>query len=129
VAELQVLIGAWKTFPTFAVLAGLGVLVGVAYTLRAIRKAFYGESANETANAGVLPGEAAHASFPSSGGNGHVVADSEGVDPISVPERIGAAILMATTLLIGLYPRLLLDWIVPALNSPLFDGMRTAAGE
>src|SRR5437879_2023014 len=43
VAELQVLIGAWHAFPTFAVLAGLGVLVGVAYTLRALQKAFFGE--------------------------------------------------------------------------------------
>src|SRR5688572_30951023 len=41
VAELQVLIGAWRGFPTLAVLAGLGVLIGVAYTLRAIQKAFY----------------------------------------------------------------------------------------
>ena len=40
VAELQVLIGAWKAFPTFAVLAGLGIVIGVAYTLRAVRKAF-----------------------------------------------------------------------------------------
>src|SRR6185437_10494022 len=42
-AELQVLIGAWYAFPTFAVLAGLGILVGVAYTLRAMQKAFFGE--------------------------------------------------------------------------------------
>src|SRR6266511_1686028 len=35
VAELQVLIGAWRAFPTFAVLGGLGVLIGVAYILRA----------------------------------------------------------------------------------------------
>ncbi|HWX22947.1 MAG TPA: NADH-quinone oxidoreductase subunit M, partial [Candidatus Binatia bacterium] len=32
VAELQVLIGAWHAFPTLAVIAGLGILVGVAYT-------------------------------------------------------------------------------------------------
>src|ERR1041385_6787555 len=36
VAELQVLIGAWKAFPTLAVLAGIGILIGVAYTLRAL---------------------------------------------------------------------------------------------
>src|SRR5205085_12249299 len=30
VAELQVLIGAWKAFPTYAIIAGIGILVGVA---------------------------------------------------------------------------------------------------
>src|SRR5690242_17501112 len=34
VAEFQVIIGAWRAFPTMAVLAGLGILIGVAYTLR-----------------------------------------------------------------------------------------------
>jgi NADH-quinone oxidoreductase subunit M len=57
------------------------------------------------------------------------LAEGEGehrLEPISVPERIGAALLIATTLVIGLYPRLLLDLIVPALNSPLFEAMRKA---
>jgi hypothetical protein len=31
-------------------------------------------------------------------------------------------------LLIGLYPRLLLDLIVPSFTSPLFDGLRKAGG-
>ena len=44
VAELQVLIGAWQAFPTLAVLPGLGILIGVAYTLRAMQKAFFGET-------------------------------------------------------------------------------------
>jgi NADH-quinone oxidoreductase subunit M len=48
------------------------------------------------------------------------------LDRVSVPERIGAVILMATTLGVGLYPRWLLDLIVPALNSPLFQGLRKA---
>src|SRR5882724_3574160 len=33
-AELQILLGAWQAFPVYAVLAGFGILVGVAYTLR-----------------------------------------------------------------------------------------------
>ena len=48
------------------------------------------------------------------------------IPPITVAERFGAAVLVGATLLIGLYPRLLLDLIVPSLNSPLFDGMRKA---
>ena len=43
VAELQVLIGAWKSYPTFAVIAGVGIVIGVAYTLRAMQKAFFGD--------------------------------------------------------------------------------------
>src|SRR5437879_1628734 len=74
VAELQVLIGAWHAFPTFAVLAGLGVLVGVAYTLRALQKAFFGDEQAEAAPVAV---------------NGH---DHAKLEAISVPERIGALI-------------------------------------
>jgi NADH-quinone oxidoreductase subunit M len=46
------------------------------------------------------------------------------MDAISIPERIGAVILIGASLLIGLYPRLLLDVIQPCFNSPLFDGLR-----
>jgi len=109
VAELQVLIGAWHAFPTYAVIAGVGILIGVAYTLRALQMAFFGEQEPET-----------NASHPAPG---HTHAP---MDPISVPERIGAAILIGTTLLIGVYPRLLLDLIVPSLHSPLFEGLRNA---
>jgi NADH-quinone oxidoreductase subunit M len=108
VAEFQVLIGAWHASPTFAVLAGLGILVGVAYTLRALQKAFFAEEEAVT--------------LPALGlGDAH-----PHLEPITTPERIGAAILMATSLLIGLYPRLLLDIIVPSFSSPLFEGLRKA---
>jgi NADH-quinone oxidoreductase subunit M len=103
VAELQVLIGAWHAFPALAVLAGLGILIGVAYTLRALQQAFFGDHESP----------AGHVN-----GNGHAT-----LEPISVPERIGGVILIGTSLLIGLYPRLLLDLIVPSFNSSLFDGL------
>jgi NADH-quinone oxidoreductase subunit M len=98
VAELQVLMGAWKVFPMATLLAGVGIVVGVAYTLRALQKAFYSDT---------------------------VAADKFGHDhplePISVPERIGAIMLIAASLIIGLFPGLLLNWIQPCLNSPLFE--------
>ena len=97
VAELQVLMGAWRAFPTYMICAGVGVVVGVAYTWRAMQKAFFGEA--EPGGVHALP-------------------------PISIPERIGAIVLIAVSLVIGLYPQLLLNLIVPALNSPLFDGLR-----
>lgn len=112
VAELQVLMGAWKAFPLAAVLAGVGIVVGVAYTLRAVQKAFYGEAdGTRTIN--------------------HEHADSEigaPMEPISVPERIGAAMLIGTSLLIGLCPNLLLNWIEPCLNSPLFQRVLEKGG-
>ena len=87
-------------------LAGLGILIGVAYTLRALQLAFFSDHETTTAAALAL-------------GNPH-----PHLEPISTPERFGAAILIATSLLIGLYPRLLLDLIMPSFNSPLFDGLR-----
>ena len=103
VAELQVLVGAWQAFPTLAVVAGFGILVGVAFTLRVLQRAFFADPQTDTATA-------------APDGQGH-----SGLEPISIPERIGAVILMAAALLIGLYPRLLLDLIVPSFGSPLFD--------
>jgi NADH-quinone oxidoreductase subunit M len=115
VAELQVLIGAWKAYPTLAVITGVGILVGVAYTLRAVQKAFFGE--------------AEHRSPIRRAEDEQRHAGPEAVTPmeaISIPERIGAVLLIGASLLIGFYPRLLLDVIVPSFNSPLFDGLRKA---
>jgi NADH-quinone oxidoreductase subunit M len=100
VAELQVLIGAWRAFPVYAVAAGFGIVIGVAYTWRAMQKAFIG-------NLKIGISE----SLPP-------------LPPISVPERIGAVILISVSLAVGLYPQLLLNRIIPALSSPLFDGLR-----
>ncbi len=98
IAELQVLIGAWKTFPTLAIIAGIGIVIGVAYTLRALIKSFFAENKMEPAD--------------------HSPAQ---IEPISMPEKLGAAILILTTLVIGIYPRLLLDLIMPSFNSPLMQ--------
>jgi len=95
VAELQVLIGAWRAFPALAILAGIGIVVGVAYIIRTIQKSFF------------------------SGMQLSVAPTSHPLETISVPERIGAAILMATTLLIGLYPTLLMKLIQSGFDSPL----------
>jgi NADH-quinone oxidoreductase subunit M len=99
VAELEILIGAWHAFPVLAILAGVGILVGIGFTWRALDKAFFGEPSPATTSPVALPA-------------------------ISAAERVGAAILIAATVVIGLYPRFLLDLILPALNSPLFDALR-----
>lgn len=105
VAELQVLIGAWHAFPGFALLAGLGIVIGVAYTLRALQQSFFGETERTAA------GKQAHP-----------------LEPISIPERIGGTVLIASTLIVGLCPSLLLDLIVPSFRSPLFEALRRGGG-
>jgi NADH-quinone oxidoreductase subunit M len=104
VAELQVLIGAWRSFPLFAVFAGLGIVIGIAYTWRAMQKAFFGE-----------PDHSALTTTPP-------------LPAITLPERIGASILIGASVIVGLYPQLLLRIIVPALHSPLFDGLWKGSG-
>jgi NADH-quinone oxidoreductase subunit M len=114
VAEFQVIVGAWRAFPTMAVLAGLGILVGVAYTLRVLQKAFFGEApsirSTSPKDEETVPDGGAH----------------HKLEPISIPERIGAVILIVAALIIGLFPGFLLDIIVPSLNSSLFEGLRKA---
>ena len=98
VAELQILIGTWSAFPIYVVGAGIGIAISVAYIWRAMQKAFFSDAGPESTTP-PLP-------------------------PISMPERLGAAMLIIASLTIGLYPQLLLNLVIPALNSPLFDGLR-----
>lgn len=101
VAELQVLIGAWRAFPVMAVLGGAGVLIGVVFTLRAIQKSFFGE----------------HPAVGSEPNKGH------GLPPITLPEKIGAVILLSATVVIGLFPNLLLNIIMPSIDAPWMQGL------
>jgi NADH-quinone oxidoreductase subunit M len=96
-AELQVLIGAWQAFPTLAVISGIGIIIGVAYTLRAIQKSFY------------------------SGAPVYPALPVPVFEPISVPERIGSLVLLGATIVIGLYPALLLNLIKSGFTSPLMS--------
>jgi NADH-quinone oxidoreductase subunit M len=118
VAELQVLMGAWKVFPKMTLLAGTGIVVGVAYILRAWQKAFYSEAVERRAPAPQQSGEDRHAG----------PAPGVPLPPISVPERIGAVMLIAASLVIGLFPNLLLNWIQPCLYSPLFERLLNPGG-
>jgi NADH-quinone oxidoreductase subunit M len=95
IAELQVLMGAWQVYPKMTILSGVGILIGVAYTLRAIQKGFYSDAPPK-------PIDHAHP-----------------LEPISMPERFGAVMLIGASLLIGLFPGLLMNWIEPCFNSPL----------
>jgi NADH-quinone oxidoreductase subunit M len=101
-AELTILIGAWKTSPTWALVAALGVLVAAAFTLRVMQVSFFGTTE------GAKPGATTpHLHHP--------------MAPITWAERAGALLLIAATVYIGLKPDILLNWITPALQSPLFQ--------
>jgi NADH-quinone oxidoreductase subunit M len=118
VAELQVLIGAWRAMPTLAIVAGVGIVIGVAFTLRTLVKAFFVEADSATERRS--PTRREHDTSPEHAGP----EAGAPLEPISVPERLGAAMLIAVTFLVGVYPRVLLDVIVPAFGSPLFEALR-----
>jgi NADH-quinone oxidoreductase subunit M len=102
VAELQVLIGAWMAKPWWALAAGVGIIVGVAYTWRALQKAFFSD----------LP--------PAP----HLHDHAHALPAITWPEIAGVALLGTATLVVGVYPRILLDAIEPAVKSLLAGGVQ-----
>jgi NADH-quinone oxidoreductase subunit M len=97
IAEVSILIGSWRHLPVFTILAAVGVLVGVSFTLRALIKSFYSPHLVE------LDGS-------------HPTA----YEPITLPEKAGAVLLLACTIVIGIFPRLLFDLIHPAMQQEMF---------
>ena len=104
VAELQVLVGAWMVKPWWTVAAGVGIVVGVAYTWRAMQKAFFSDA---LPSAHALEQEHAHP-----------------FAPITWPEVTGVVLLGGVSLAVGLYPRILLDTIEPAVKALLAGGVQ-----
>ena len=97
IAEISILLGTWQAAPIFLIFAALGVIVTVAFTLRAYQRSFF--PARESLPQ--PPTEAPHA-----------------FEPITLPEKLGAIILMAATLGVGLFPKILLDPILRSFESP-----------
>lgn len=93
-AELTILIGAWETSPAWALIAAVGVLVAAAFTLRAIHVSFFGTRSEATDESGHEP-----------------------MPPITWPEKLGTVLLIAAVVYVGIRPDVLLDWIVPSLES------------
>lgn len=104
VAELQVLVGSWYANPFWTAAAGIGIVVGVAYTWRALQKAFFTD---------VRPTAADH---PKTGWHD--------LGAITWPEVAGFSLLTVASLVIGIYPRILLDSIEPAVKALLAGGGR-----
>jgi NADH-quinone oxidoreductase subunit M len=99
-AEITILIGVWKTYPTAVWVTGAGMVLVAAFTLRALKKTFFSDN---------------------SGGTTSVLSQTDlPTDPITLPEKCGASLLIFATLAIGLYPKLLLDRIMPAVEAMRF---------
>ena len=95
-AEITILIGAWKSYPLAVWITGAGMVLVAAFTLRALKRAFFDV---DLANASAQPPE---------------------MEPITIPEKLGAGLLMFATLAVGLYPKFLLDRIQPAVEAMRF---------
>jgi len=100
-AEITILIGAWKTFPIAVWITGVGMVLVAAFTLRALKKSFFGEVLIQQAR---VP----------------LDSDWNEQQEISLAEKWGAGLLIFATLAVGLYPKLLLDRIMPAVEAMRF---------
>jgi NADH-quinone oxidoreductase subunit M len=103
-AELQIIIGSWQADPWWTIGIGVGIVVAIAYTWRAMQRAFFADRAPDVH---VLEAEHEHA-----------------LAPITWPEIAGTSMLVIASLAVGLYPRILLEAIEPAVHSMLMGGIR-----
>jgi NADH-quinone oxidoreductase subunit M len=99
-AEITILIGVWKTFPIAVWITGAGMVLVAAFTLRALKRSFFDTVVEDGENVTTL--------------------NRETLEPITVPEKLGAGLLMFATLAIGIYPKFLLDRIQPAVEAMRF---------
>src|SRR5437773_1835961 len=99
-AEITILVGVWKTYPIAVWITGAGMVLVAAFTLRALVKSFFGEARTQT---------------------GRVPTDADWTEQsITLAEKGGACLLMFATLAVGLYPKVLLDRIMPAVEAMRF---------
>jgi NADH-quinone oxidoreductase subunit M len=112
-AEITILIGVWKTFPVAVWITGAGMVLVAAFTLRALKKSFFeGGSAAPSGDAKEVAASPRLMTSPAE--------RPIHLEPISVPEKLGAGLLMFAILAIGIYPKFLLDRIQPAVEAMRF---------
>src|SRR6266480_206369 len=104
-AEITILIGAWRTYPLAVWITGAGMVLVAAFTLRALKQSFFGE---------------AEPSVQLQEGRVALDPDWNEQQSITAAEKCGTCLLMFTTGAIGLYPKLLLDRIMPAVEAMRF---------
>ena len=94
-AEITILIGTWRAYPTAVWITGVGMVLVAGFTLRGLTKSFFGDRAGADTPA----------------------PESNPLAPITAAEKWGAGLLMFSTLAVGVYPKLLLDRIQPAIEA------------
>jgi len=104
-AEITILIGAWKTYPGAVWITGAGMVLVAAFTLRALKQSFFGE---------------ARSTVQLQDGRVALDPDWNEQQTITTAEKFGACLLMFATVAVGLYPKLLLDRIMPAVEAMRF---------
>jgi NADH-quinone oxidoreductase subunit M len=97
-AEITILLGAWKAYPVAVLVTGAGMVLVAAFTLRALKKTFFADVHMQQGRVLVDP-------------------DSNEQSQISAAEKWGAGLLMFATLAAGVYPKFLLDRILPAVEA------------
>jgi NADH-quinone oxidoreductase subunit M len=123
-AEITILIGTWKAYPIAVWITGLGMVLVAAFTLRALKKSFFGDGgATMLGGSAALSGDAnqfsAAPTILTSSAERSIHPPTD-YAPITLAEKLGACLLMFTTVAVGLYPKLLFDRIVPAVEAMRF---------
>jgi NADH-quinone oxidoreductase subunit M len=110
-AEIMILIGTWKTYPIAVWITGAGMVLVAAFTLRALKKSFFGDkTVSNSGGTTSVSSEELNVALP----------DAQTFEPVTAAEKWGAGLLMFATLAVGLYPKLLLDRIIPAVEAMRF---------
>lgn len=116
--------------PVLAVLGAVGVVITVAYIWNAVNKVFLGGAEDESKSHGHghAGAESAmtHSAVPNGHGHGHGAGNWSDLPPITMPEKIASVILMACMVIVGLYPRIMLDMIDNSLQPflRLFENLK-----
>lgn len=97
IAEITILLGAWLSVPSLLWIVAPGLILTVAFTLKALHLSFFGETTEAATHSAPLPA-------------------------ITLPEKLGSIILITVTLLVGLFPTPFLELILHSFNGEL---MRT----
>ena len=123
-AEITILIGVWKTYPLAVWITGAGMVLVAAFTLRALTQTFFGGSSSPLSarrtdsSCGELDVE--NMRPPAAKTSASPAERPIHLEPISIPEKLGAGLLIFATVAIGVYPKLLLDRIQPAVEAMRF---------
>src|SRR5947199_809777 len=104
-AEITILIGTWKTYPIAVWIIDVGMVLVAAFTLRALKQSFFGEARSTVQLQDVRV---------------DLDPDWNEQQTITAAEKFGACLLMFATVAVGLYPKLLLDRIMPAWEAMRF---------